>query len=190
MNNEANIKVWDPVVRIFHWSLVSAFFIAYVTEEDFLSLHVWAGYTVLSLVFLRVLWGFVGTQYARFADFVYAPQTVKKFLLDTLRLRAPRYLGHNPAGGAMIIVLLISLLLTSMSGLAVYGVEDGAGPLAGLLTGAGEFWGDVFKEIHEFFANFTVFLVVLHVAGVIVESLIHGENLVSAMWHGYKRKAN
>ena len=190
MNTAAKVKVWDPVVRIFHWSLVSAFFIAYVTEEDFLSLHVWAGYTVLSLVFLRVLWGFVGTKYARFADFVYTPQTVKRFLLDTLRLRASRYLGHNPAGGAMIILLLVALLLTSLSGLAVYGVQDGAGPLAGMLAGAGEFWGDVFEEVHEFFANFTTFLVLLHVAGVIVESLIHGENLVSAMWHGYKRKAH
>lgn len=190
MNIEAKVKVWDPVVRIFHWSLVSAFFIAYITEEDFLTLHVWAGYTVLSLVFLRVLWGIVGTQYARFADFVYAPQAVKQFFLDTLRLRAPRYLGHNPAAGAMIILLLLALLLTSLSGLAVYGVEDSAGPLAGILTGAGGFWGDVFEGAHEFFANFTVFLVLLHVAGVIVESLIHGENLVSAMWHGYKRKTN
>jgi len=190
VSNETKIKVWDPLVRIFHWSLVSAFLIAYITEEEFLSLHAWAGYIVLSLVFLRVLWGFVGTRYARFADFVYTPQAVKKFLLDTFRLRAPRYLGHNPAGGAMIILLLIALLLTTLSGLAVYGVEEGAGPLAGLLVGAGEFWGDFFKEIHEFFANFTVFLVLLHVAGVIVESLIHGENLVSAMWHGYKRKAD
>jgi cytochrome b len=190
VNTEAKVKVWDPVVRIFHWTLVSAFVIAYVTEEEFLSLHVWAGYTVLSLVFLRILWGLVGTHYARFADFVYSPQTVKQFLLDTLRLRAPRYLGHNPAGGAMIIFLLVTLLLTSLSGLVVYAVEDSAGPLAGILAGAGEFWGEVFEDIHEFFANFTLFLVLLHVAGVIVESLIHGENLVSAMWNGYKRKAN
>ena len=90
----------------------------------------------------------------------------------------------------MIILLLITLLLTTLSGLAVYGVEDNAGPLAGLLAGSGEFWGDVFEGVHEFFANFTVFLVVLHVAGVIIESLLNGENLVSAMWHGYKRKVN
>jgi cytochrome b len=190
VNHEAKIKVWDPVVRIFHWSLVSAFIIAYATEEDFLSLHVWAGYTVLSLIFLRVLWGFVGTQYARFTDFVHTPQTIKQFLLDTLRLRAARYLGHNPAGGAMIILLLLALVMTTLSGLAVYAVEDAAGPLAGLLSGAGDFWGDVLKEFHEVCANLTVFLVLLHIAGVIVESLIHRENLVGAMWHGYKRKAN
>ncbi len=190
MSKDTKIKVWDPLVRVFHWSLVSAFVIAYLTEEDFLSLHVWAGYTVLSLIFLRLLWGFVGTHYARFTDFVYAPQTIKQFLLDTLRLRAARYLGHNPAGGAMILLLLLALLLTTLSGLAVYAVEDAAGPLAGLFAGGNEFWGDVLEEFHEFWANFTVFLVLVHIAGVIVESLIHGENLVSAMWHGYKRKAN
>ena len=90
----------------------------------------------------------------------------------------------------MIIILLISLLLTTISGLAVYAIEDVAGPLAGLLADAGEFWGDVLKELHEFLANFTIFLVVTHIAGVIVESIIHSENLVSAMWHGYKRKTN
>lgn len=190
MSNIAKVKVWDPVVRVFHWSLVSAFVIAYVTEDDFLSLHVWAGYTVLSLIFLRVLWGLVGTQYARFTDFVYTPQTIKQFLLETLRLRAPRYLGHNPAGGAMIILLLVSLLMTTLSGLAVYAIEDAAGPLASLFAGTAGFWGDAFEEFHEFCANFTVLLVLLHIAGVIVESLIHGENLVSAMWHGYKRKMN
>lgn len=190
MSNEAKVKVWDPIIRIFHWSLVSAFLIAYLTEEDFLSLHVWAGYTVLSLVFLRTLWGLVGTKYARFSDFVYTPQAIKQFLLETLRLRAPRHLGHNPAGGAMIIFLLIALLVTSLSGLAVYAIEDNAGPLADVLAGVGEFWGEVLEEMHEFFANFTVALVLLHIAGVIVESLIHRENLVSAMWHGYKRKTN
>lgn len=188
MNREERIKIWDPLVRIFHWSLVGTFFIAYVTEEDFLNLHVWAGYSVLSLVFLRILWGLVGTQYARFSDFMYTPKTVKQFLLDTLRLRAPRYLGHNPAAGAMIILLMVALLLTSLSGLTVYGIEEGAGPLATMFDSSNEFWGDVIEEAHEFFANLTVFLVLLHVAGVIVESLIHGENLVSAMWHGYKRK--
>lgn len=190
MSNETKLKVWDPLVRFFHWSLVTTFVIAYITEEEFLSLHVWAGYSVLSLVFLRILWGFVGTRYARFSDFVYRPIRVKQFLLDTLRLRAPRYLGHNPAGGAMIILLLLALLLTTVSGLAIYGIEDAAGPLAGVFAGSGNFWGEIFEETHEFFANLTVFLVLIHIAGVIVESLIHGENLVAAMWHGYKRKTN
>ena len=184
------VKVWDPLVRIFHWSLVCAFFIAYVTDYDFLNLHVWAGYIVLSLVFLRVLWGFVGTKHARFTDFIYPRQTIKQFLLDTLSLRAPRYLGHNPAGGAMILLLMLALLLTAVFGLAVYAAEEAAGPLAGMFTGVGKFWSEVFEELHEFFANLTVFLVLLHVIGVVIESIIHRENLIGAMWHGYKRKAD
>ena len=189
MSHDGMVKVWDPIVRIFHWSLVCTFFIAYLTDDDFLNLHVWAGYIVLSLIILRFLWGLVGTQYARFTDFVYTPQTIKQFLLDTLRLQAPRYLGHNPAGGAMIILLLVGLLLTSLSGLAVYATEEGAGPLAGMFAGTSEFWSEVFEEMHELLANVTVFLVLLHVIGVLIESVIHRESLISAMWHGYKRKS-
>ncbi len=187
MNTQSKIKVWDPVVRLFHWGLVSAFFIAYVTEEDFLSLHTWAGYTVLGLVLFRLVWGFIGTRYARFSSFVFSLAEIKKFLSETLLLRAKRYLGHNPAGGAMIILLLISLVMTTFTGIAIYGVEENAGPLAAWLGNAGHFWEEVFEETHEFFANFTLLLVFIHVAGVAVESLIHRENLVRSMWNGYKR---
>jgi cytochrome b len=114
---------------------------------------------------------------------------VLNYLKDTLMLKATRYVGHNPAGGAMIILLLISLLLTSLTGLAVYGTEESAGPLAGLLAGAGEYWSEQLEELHEFFANFTLLLVIIHVAGVVVESVIHRENLVRAMFTGYKRRA-
>ena len=181
------IKVWDPLVRLFHWSLVLAFFIAYFTEDDLLSPHVWAGYIVLGLVLFRILWGFVGPQYARFSNFVYSFDTIKRYTRDTLAFRARRYLGHNPAGGAMIVLLIISLLLTSFTGLAIYGVEEKAGPLAFMLGHLGGFWEEAFEETHEFFANFTVFLVVIHVGGVIFESMLHRESLVKAMFTGYKR---
>jgi cytochrome b len=181
------VKVWDPLVRVFHWSLASFFLIAYVTEEDFLALHTWAGYAVLGLILVRVLWGFVGTRYARFSSFVFSPRQVVGFLKDTLRLRARRYIGHNPAGGAMILLLLASLLITTVSGIALLGVEENAGPLASWFAGSGEFWEDALEGLHEFFANFTVLLVVVHVGGVIVESLLHRENLVRAMFTGFKR---
>ena len=180
------IRVWDPFVRIFHWLLVLLFTLAYVTGEDWLSLHVYAGYAVFGLVLLRVLWGIMGTPHARFSDFAYRPTRVMAFIKDTLARRARRYLGHNPAGGAMILLMLISLLLVSVSGFAVYGIEKGAGPLA-MLGGSGEPLEDVLEEVHEFFANFMVLLVVVHVAGVIAESLIHRENLVKAMLNGRKR---
>jgi cytochrome b len=185
--NTDTIKVWDPFVRIFHWTLVLSFFIAYVTEEDFLTIHTFAGYTVLTLLVLRIIWGLIGTRHARFSDFTYSPQTIKKFIKDTFYLRAKRYLGHNPAGGAMILLMIISLLVTTLTGIAVYGIEEQAGPLSSFYTQKDSLWGDVFEETHEFFANFTLLLVFIHVAGVIVESFIHKENLVKSMVDGKKR---
>ena len=186
-NNENTVKVWDPFVRIFHWTLVLSFFIAYITEEDFLDIHSFAGYTVLALLSLRIIWGIIGTRHARFSDFVYPPNTIKTFVKDTMRLRAKRYLGHNPAGGAMIILMIISLLITTLTGLAIYGIEEQAGPLANWYIQGDSLWGDIFEETHEFFANFTLLLVFIHVAGVIVESFIHKENLVKSMIDGKKR---
>jgi len=186
MIKPTQIKVWDPVVRFFHWSLVSAFVIAYITEEDLLTVHTWAGYLVFGLLVIRILWGFIGTHYARFSDFTYTPSTIIQFLKDTLALRAKRYLGHNPAGGAMVILLIISLLMTTTSGILLLGAEEQAGPVAHWFTLAGGFWGDALEELHEFSANCTLLLVFIHIVGVIVESLIHKENLVSAMLNGFK----
>lgn len=190
MKIENSVKVWDIFVRVFHWSLVLAFTIAYLTEDDFLLLHSWAGYIVLALIGLRLIWGFVGTRYACFSDFVYPPRKIKTFVKETLQVRAKRYLGHNPAGGAMIILLLISLFMVTLTGMALYGAAENAGPFAGWLANSGELLQDVLEEIHEFFANFTVLLIFIHVAGVIVESLIHGENLILSMFNGYKRKSS
>lgn len=183
---EHTVKVWDPFVRFFHWTLVLAFFIAWLTEDDLLTLHVWAGYTVLGLVLARIAWGFVGPRHARFSDFVRPWPEVRRFLKQTLARRAPRYLGHNPAGGAMIVLMLILLLLISLTGLAVYGIEEAAGPMAGL-AGSPEWLEDGLEEIHEFLANFMLLMVILHVTGVLVESRLHHENLVRAMFTGRKR---
>ena len=187
MKQENSIKVWDPFVRIFHWGLVIAFAIAYVSEEEILGIHTLAGYVVLGLLSLRLVWGFIGTRHARFSDFTYSPASIRAFIRDTLKLRARRYIGHNPAGGAMIFLLIASLLLTSITGLAIYGAAEQAGPLAGLLSNSSEFMRETFEETHEFFANFTLFLVFIHIAGVIVESFIHRENLAKSMITGYKR---
>ena len=187
MQKRNTVQIWDLFVRIFHWSLVFAFLVAYVTEEDVLSVHTLAGYVVISLVLLRLVWGVIGPRYARFSDFAYSPSKIRQFLVDTSKLRARRYLGHNPAGGAMIFLLIACLVLTAVSGLVVYGAADQAGPLARLFVEGGESVGELFEEIHEFFANFTVFLVLIHVAGVMVESLIHRENLMASMITGKKR---
>lgn len=184
--SQQSIRVWDPLVRVFHWSLAAAFMVAYLSEDDFQSLHEVAGYTVAGLVVFRLLWGLVGTRHARFTDFVVGPRKVREYLRQMIRGRAPRYIGHNPAGGAMIVALLLSLTATVVAGMALLG-HSGEGPLAGTwLAGFGKH--DT-KEVHEFFANTTLFLVFFHVAGVIVSSLLHRENLVRAMWTGRKRES-
>ena len=186
MNTLSTIKVWDLPVRIFHWSLLAAFFIAYITEDELLTLHAYAGYTIMGLLGFRLIWGLIGTRHARFSDFVKRPAAVKAYLKDVLSFRAKRYLGHNPAGGAMVIALLLSLLITSVTGLMTYGSEELSGPLADTMLNLPHFVGNAAEEVHEFFANFTVLLVLLHVVGVVMASFQHGENLVRSMFTGFK----
>ncbi|MFA6040298.1 MAG: cytochrome b/b6 domain-containing protein, partial [Methylophilus sp.] len=126
------VKVWDPIVRIGHWTLVIAFFTAYFTEDDFMTQHIWAGYVVTGVVLLRIIWGLIGTQHAKFKDFIYSPSAVLAYLKGLSQRKPQHYLGHNPAGGAMVIALLVSLLITTYSGLALYAVEKNAGPFASI----------------------------------------------------------
>lgn len=204
MSNTKIIKVWDLPVRIFHWSLVTFFVISYLTGDELDTIHAWSGYIVTVLILFRILWGFVGTKYARFSNFIYSLTEVKAYLKSLLTNSPKHYLGHNPAGGVMVLVLLTSLVFTCFSGLKAYGVE-GHGPLASvdmsLISTAyadddkhdgdkkhedeeDEFW----KEIHEFFGNFTLFMVLIHIAGVVVSSRLHKESLVKAMVTGYKEE--
>lgn len=208
------VTVWDPVVRIGHWTIVVAFTIAYLTEDDLLSLHVWAGYVTGGAVLIRIAWGFVGPERARFSDFIYAPRAVFAYLADLIHFRAIRYLGHSPAGGAMVMALLITLAATVATGLMTYAADNHAGPLAALYaappspapsaltkgesTRAGRSEPDAtsgnresssLREAHELFANITLVLVVLHIAGVALASIAHRENLVIAMITGRKRAA-
>jgi cytochrome b len=182
------VKVWDPLVRVFHWSLVLFFFTAYLTAEELDTVHAWSGYAVLGLVAFRLVWGLIGTRHARFTDFVRSPSAVIAYLKDLIAFRARRYIGHNPAGGLMIVALLISLVITGITGLMVYGAHDQAGPLAASMAGIGHDTGEGLEEVHEFFGNFTLFLVALHILGVVVSGKLHGENLVRAMITGRKAR--
>ncbi len=202
------ISVWDPLVRIGHWVLAAAFFVAYFTEDDLLRAHVWAGYTVGAVVILRVVWGFVGSRYARFSSFLFGPVAAVKYLIGLVRGSTRRYLGHSPAGAFMIFLLLASLAATVGSGLTVYAYDSHAGPLAtfvGVSNAAGaegnesesgaETAGpkaadareETWEEVHEVLANFTLALVGLHILGVLVASFVHRENLAAAMITGRKR---
>lgn len=221
--SEERVKVWDVAVRAFHWSLVVLFTVSYLTGEDDSMLHIYSGYGIIGLLVFRIVWGVIGTRYARFSDFIYGKKATFEYAKSMLAGKPIHYLGHNPLGGWMVVALLISLACTTWSGLEAYGAE-GQGPLAGSQTGfiktanahgnvkhdderesdsksaiekAGnkdadrrgereneddEFWG----EVHEFFGNISLFLIFLHIAGVIVSSVIHRENLVRAMITGYK----
>jgi cytochrome b len=171
----ATVKVWDPFVRVFHWALVTLFLVAYMTGDEIEKVHVAAGYTIAALVAARIFWGVIGPRHARFAGFVRPPGEVLSYLRDTMLLRARRYLGHNPAGGAMIVALLAVLIGTCVTGF--------------LLT-TDAYWGAKWvEETHEFFARFTVGLVVAHIFGVVLASFEHRENLVASMFSGRKRMA-
>lgn len=183
--HDRQIRVWDPLVRIFHWALVLFFFTAYLSEDVSATLHVWAGYAVAGLISFRLLWGLIGSRHARFTDFVRTPRNVLSYLKDIPAGRARRYIGHNPAGGAMVIALLAFLAATVIFGMATLGADENAGPLAG--SWLASFNEHTLKEIHEFFANGTLTLVFLHVAGVLFSSLHHRENLVRSMIHGRKQ---
>lgn len=167
------VAVWDPVVRIFHWSLVTGFIAAYASGDEWDLFHEVVGYVVLTLLAIRILWGFIGSRHARFSNFLYRPRTVLKFLRSSIRFEAPRYLGHNPAGGAMVIALLMAVI-----GICVTGI---------FLTT--ETYGHVkwLEELHEMLANGTIVLIVLHICGVVLASIEHKENLVTAMFTGKKR---
>ncbi len=182
-----SIKVWDIFVRIFHWSLVLSFTIAYLTEDDFLTIHTYAGYTIAILVSSRFIWGVIGGRYARFSQFVTSPKNIISYFKDVIRFRAKRYIGHNPAGGAMVIALIISLAVTVLFGVLTYGATEFSGPFAAIATSVNHTTANTFKVIHEFFANFTLVLVFIHVAGVAVASFQHKENLPKSMVTGYKK---
>ena len=204
------VTVWDPLVRFGHWALVIAFAVAYVTAEEETGstdvLHVWGGYAVGAIVVLRVLWGFVGPRYARFSDFICGPIAALRYLVDLISGRARRYVGHSPAGGAMVIALLACLAATVVTGVMAYG-EAGKGPLAAeaaivvnaayaeenpadrgaVETEVSEGRRTVVGEVHGALANITLGLVILHVLGVGFASFAHRENLVAAMVTGKKR---
>ncbi len=181
------IKVWDVFIRLFHWCLVVSFITAYVTENNYLDIHIWAGYIVLFLVAIRFFYGFFGSAYARFSNFIYKPTEVVRYAIDVLLFRAQRYMGHNPAGGLMIIFMLVSLALTSITGMAQLAVDEGRGLFLPMTSVLPHQILSMLVESHEPVALATVLLIVTHIAGVLIGSIVHEENLVRSMINGKKR---
>lgn len=169
----ATIKVWDPFVRVFHWSLATLFLVAYATGDESEKIHIAAGYAIAGLLAARLIWGVIGPPYARFNNFVRPPREVIVYLRDLALRRARRYIGHNPAGGAMIIALLATLTGTGVTGYM-------------MTTDA--YWGAKWvEETHECLASLMMGLVVAHILGVLVASFEQRENLIRSMVTGRKR---
>jgi cytochrome b len=167
------IKVWDLLVRILHWSLVAVVLGAWLTRDDENPWHVWLGYGALGIVAIRIVWGFVGSRYARFADFIRPPSATFAYLKEVVEHREPRHIGHNPLGGWMIVVLLVTVTAICVSG---------------WLYTTDRFWGVAWVgELHELLTDVLIGLVALHVLGVIFTSFRQHENLLKAMVTGMKR---
>jgi len=180
------VRVWDLFVRLFHWALVATVLICLFTEDDALSWHVIAGYIVGLLIAARIVWGFIGTPTARFANFAFRPATTASYLRDLIALRSRRYLGHSPAGGAMILLQIATLIGLVGTGLAAYAAEEHAGPLAMFFVDADRNTRSILAVWHQGLANLLWLLIFVHLAGVVLASFAHRENLVKAMITGSK----
>lgn len=178
------IPVWDPLVRLFHWSLLIAFGICYFTQEEEYELHLTAGYFVLGLVLTRIVWGFVGSRHARFGDFLYPPRRVFAHLRGFVHGQLERYIGHTPAGGMMTVFLLLDMLVITLSGIALDGAENRSGPLAETSVFTLQ---EPIRRVHETGTDIALLLIAIHVAAVLITSRMLKENLPRAMLTGRKR---
>lgn len=172
MNNKKTILVWDVPTRVFHWLLVTCFTGAWLTSESerLQMIHYAFGYSAVALVLFRLVWGFIGTKYARFSQFIKGPKEMighAKGLLDGNQHITP---GHNPVGGIVMLGLMLVILLIG---------------LTGYLT-VKEFLGDFMGEAHEAIASVALGLVIIHIAAAVIMSLLQKENLVRAMLNGKK----
>lgn len=171
----SEVTVWDPIVRIFHWTVVAGCLLNLFVVEDGEEVHRIIGYIVAAALVGRVIWGFVGTRHARFADFVPSPRCLWRYLSALAKGREPRMLGHNPAGAVMMLGLMALLAATCISG---------------WMMGLDAFWGEEWlEETHEWLANSILVLALLHAAAALIESHRHRENLVLSMITGRKRRA-
>lgn len=169
----ATLRVWDPLQRLLHWTLVGAVCVCWWAGEGRLSLHIAMGYAALAIAGARSAWGFVGSRHARFAAFVRGVGPVLGYARDMLHGREHRYLGHNPLGGWMVLALLACLAVVCVSG---------------ILYTTDRFWGmAAVEQTHRISAWVLVGLVALHLSGVAAMSWRHGENLAGAMFTGRKR---
>jgi cytochrome b len=168
-----SIKVWDLPTRFFHWLLVLSFAGAFLSAESERNrdLHVLFGYTVLGLMVFRLIWGFIGSRYARFSSFVYSPKIIYLYFCQLIQNKAQHPIGHNPAGAVVIFLLLLLGIGSGLTGWAVF--EDVS--------------TDLLTQLHELISNAMLVMVCIHITGVVISSYLQGENLITAMITGKKQ---
>jgi cytochrome b len=169
---DERVLVWDLPVRIGHWLMVGCFVVAWLTgeSEEWRNVHVYAGGGLVGAAIFRVLWGLIGSRYALFADFVREPGAALAYLKSLLHSSPQHYVGHNPAGGWAIVLLLALAVLSSVTGWLNY--QD--------------IGGHRVEEWHEASVHAMLIVVMVHLAGVLVGSVAHHENLARAMLTGRK----
>ena len=167
------IRVWDAPTRVFHWLLVLSFAGAYLTSESerWSLVHITLGYTLGGLITFRLIWGFVGTRYARFTSFVKGPSEVLQYAKSMATLKPKHFVGHNPLGAVAIVLLIVSGIAIVVTGYAAF-------------NEIGEEW---VAELHEVASHIMLILVGIHIVGVIAASWLHKENLARAMVNGFKQ---
>ena len=187
MNDTKQILVWDPLLRIFHALLAGCFLVAYVMEDEMLHLHLLLGSIVFGLIIFRLFWGICGTEHARFSDFIFSIKQIRDHLRSLIRWKPSHHTGHTPAGGVMIFFLLIGLLILTLSGIMLYGLENSAAPFAYLTTDMSLDTIIFIEQLHSLVADALMLAVLFHIAGVLIESLLQQQNLIGAMITGYKK---
>jgi len=179
------MKVWDLPVRLFHWSIAVLILAAWLSQEfNRMDVHVWIGYTILTLLLFRIVWGFIGSDTARFRLFLKSPASAFRHLAHIRRREPDLGIGHNAAGGWMVLVLLVLLAVQVGTGLCANDQIETYGPLS---ERVGQDWSDWLSQVHA--ANFVAIevAVLLHVAAVFAYMLLKGQNLIRPMITGRKR---
>ena len=171
-NSDNKILVWDLPTRTFHWAMVLSLVGALLTQESekWRLLHVNFGYTMVGLVFFRIVWGLVGTRYARFSNFIKGPLVVKNYIKSLITRNCENYVGHNPVGAVSIVLILGLVLFIAATGYLSYNDEGGDWP----------------SKLHEMASNVLLAVIGIHIVGVAFSSFMHKENLVKSMLSGFK----
>jgi cytochrome b len=185
LERETTVRVWDLPIRLFHWGIVVGVFTSWLTQyENWMQAHEICGYSIFAALLFRLSWGLIGSDTARFRNFLRSPLAGIEHLRHFRRCEPDREVGHNAAGGWMVLVILLLLAIQVGSGLCANNQVDFQGPLADRV---GQDWSDFLSSVHA--ANFTAIevAVLLHVAAVLAYALVKGQNLVRPMVTGVKR---